>query len=171
MSKFRDGMIGPTIILFAICLIITAALAAVYNVTKPVIDAGAIAAADMARREVLPDGDSFTAVEATLPDGVVDAYKADNGAGFVFTSQAKGFGGAVTWVIGMDANGGVTGISLFDHDETPGLGTKVGEADYLQNFLGNTDPASVDAITGATRTSDSLKNSVIQAKEAFELVK
>jgi electron transport complex protein RnfG len=164
-------MLGPTIILFGICLIITAALAAVYNLTEPVIAAGEIAAANDARKEVLADGDSFTELEAALPEGVVDAYKADNGAGYVFTSQAKGFGGAVTWVIGMNADGGITGITLFDHNETPGLGTKAGETSYLESYYGDTDPDDVDAITGATRTSNSLKDSIKQAREAFELVK
>lgn len=171
MVKFRDGMVGPTVILFTICFVIAFALAGVYNMTAPVIAAGEVAAADAARRGVLPEGDSFTKLEAALPDGVTEAYQADNGTGFVFTSQAKGFDGAVTYVIGMDADGNITGINMFDHNETPGLGTKIGEPDYLERYYGDTDPDAVDAVTGATRTSNSLKNSLKQAKEAYGLVK
>lgn len=172
MTRFRDGMIGPTVILFCICFTITFALAGVYNITAPVIEAGELAAADEARREVLSGAGSFTQIaNVTLPDGVVDAYRADNGAGYVFTSQARGFDGLVTYVIGMDAGGGVTGISMFDHTETPGLGTKIGEMEYLRNYYGNVDPDEIDAVTGATRTSNSLKNSLKQAAQAYELVK
>lgn len=171
MSKFRDGMIGPTIILLSICLVITFALAGVYTATKDTIAMREIEAANDARMRVLTTGETFTEIAVELPDGVTDAYRADNGTGYVFTSQAKGFGGEVVWVIGMDADGGVTGIDLFSHEETPGLGTKVGEADYLAKYLGDVDPSTVDAVTGATRTSNSLKNAVSQARAAYEIVK
>lgn len=171
MTKFRDGMLGPTVILFVICFVITFALAGVYNVTAPVIAQGEIDAANAMRRQVLPEGDQFTQIDAELPAGVSDAYKAENGAGFVFTSAAKGFGGAVVYMIGMDADGNVVGIENFSHGETPGLGTKIFDPDYLAHYLGDTDPSSVDAVTGATRTSNSLKNSLKQAIEAYNTVK
>lgn len=171
MSKFRDGLIGPTVILFIICTVITFALAAVYNVTEPVIAEGEVAAANAVRMEVLPEAQGFTEITAQLPEGVTEAYRADNGAGYVFTSQAKGFGGAVVYMIGMDEDGAVVGINLFSHEETPGLGTKIGEPEYLQRYYGDVDPDTVDAVTGATRTTNSLKNSLRQAAEAYEIVK
>ena len=171
MSKFRDGSLGPVVILFAICLVITLALAFVYNLTAPAIAAAEIKAADDARMAVLGGAGSFTKIEADLPDGVTEAYKADNGAGYVFTSEANGFGGAVVYMIGVDAQGGVTGIQVFSHVETPGLGTKVADPDYLANYFGATDPDSVDAVTGATRTTNSLKNALKQARQAFDIVK
>lgn len=172
MSKFRDGMLGPTVILFAICFLITLALAAVYNMTESTIAASEAAAANAARMEVLPEADGFTKVEGVeLPEGVDDVYRADNGVGFVFTSQAKGFGGPVVYVVGMDSEGGFTGINMFSHGETPGLGTKIGEASYLEKYRGDVDVDGVEAVTGATRTTNSLKNSLKQAQEAFQLVK
>lgn len=171
MKKFRDGMIGPSLILLGICLVITFALAGVYTATKDTIAMREIEAADQARARVLETGDTFTQVDKTLPEGVTDAFKADNGTGYVFTSQAKGFGGDVVWMIGMDDSGKVTGIELFAHGETPGLGTKVGEKDYLEKYLGDTNPSAVDAVTGATKTSNSLKNSLSQAQQAYEIVK
>lgn len=171
MSKFRDGMLGPTVVLGVICFVITFALAGIYNVTAPIIAEGELAAANAARMQVLSSADSFTQVEAALPEGVTEAYQADNGAGYVFTSQAKGFGGAVVYMVGMDANGSIVGIQMFSHEETPGLGTKIGEADYLANYMGDVDPNGVAAVTGATITSNSLKNSLNQAIAAYEIVK
>lgn len=171
MSKFRDGMVGPTVILLGICLVITFALAGVYTATKDTIAMREIEAANGARTRVLAEGDTFTDIKADLPEGVTEAYRADNDTGYVFTSQAKGFGGEVVWMIGMDEDGNVTGIELFSHEETPGLGTKVGESDYLAKFLGDVNPNVVDAVTGATKTSNSLKNSLLQAEEAYEIVK
>lgn len=171
MSKFRDGLIGPTVILLAICAVITFALAGVYNVTKPVIEQGEIEAANLARAKVLSTGDSFTQLDVELPDGVSEAFIADNGTGYVFKSAAKGYGGDVVYMIGIDAGGNVAGIEIFDHGETPGLGTKIFDAGYSGQYLGDVDPDSVDAVSGATRTSNSLKNSIKQAKEAYQTLK
>lgn len=168
-AKFRDGDVGPVVILLAICAVITLALAAVFTVTDPVIKEGEIAAANEVRSQVLPGSDTFTKVKGSFPEGVSEVYKADNASGYVIRSAANGYGGAVTFMIGMDKDGGITGINVFDHNETPGLGTKVDNPDYLSQYLGNTDPYSVDAITGATRTSNALKNAVKQAQEAFAI--
>lgn len=170
MTKFRDGLIGPTVILFAICFVITIALAFTYQTTKPVIEQADIDAENSVRAEVLPGSSGFEQITGVeLPDGVIEAYMSNGG--YVFKSQAKGFDGYVTYLIGIDKNGGVTGINMFDANETPGLGTKVANPDYLAKYKGAADPDSVDAITGATKTSNSLKNSLKQAKAAYELVK
>ena len=172
LRDFRDGLVGPTLILFVICLVITVALSVVYNITDSVIAEGERQAAQEARQAVLPAADSFTEIDPShLPDGVTAAFKADNGTGYVFTSQADGFGGPVVYMIGMDAQGAVTGIEVFSHEETPGLGTKVTAADYLGRYLGNVDPDSVDAISGATRTTNSLKTALRQAREAYEMLR
>lgn len=169
MTKFRDGLIGPTVILFSICLVFTFALAFTYKTTKPIIDEVEIKNANEARQEVLPGANGFEKLDAELPDGIFEAYKADKG--FVFKSGAKGFDGTVTYMIGIDNDGNVVGINMFDHNETPGLGTKIAAPEYIEKYFGKTDPAAVDAVTGATKTTNSLKNSLKQAKDAFELVK
>lgn len=171
-AKFRDGLIGPTLILLTICAVITLALAGVYQMTEPVIAKGEIVAANDARAKVLASGDSFTMLDGIeLPEGVSEVSRADNGTGFVIRSAANGYGGAVTYMIGIDSDGAVVGIQIFDHNETPGLGTKVGDQGYLDQYMGHTDPFAVDAVTGATRTSNSLKNALNQALAAYELVK
>lgn len=172
MTKFRDGAFGPTIILFLICAVITLSLAFTYDKTYPIIRQGEIDAANLIRSQVLPGGESFTQITGkTLPEGVLEVYRADNDSGFVFSAQAKGFSGMVTFMIGIDKDGGVTGINMFNHNETPGLGTKIAQPDYLHKYFGQVDVSSVDVITGASRTSNALKNSLEAAKEAFELMK
>lgn len=170
MSKFRDGLIGPTVILFAICFVITITLAFTYQSTKPVIEQAEIAAANAVREEVLPGSTSFEKIEnIDLPQNVFEVYRGDGG--YVFKSGAKGFDGIVTYMIGINDDGEVTGINMFDSNETPGLGTKVAKDTYISQYYGNVNPDEVDAITGVTKTTNSLKNSLKQAKDAFELVK
>lgn len=171
MSKFRDGPFGPTVILFAICFVMTFALAGTYQATRPVIEQVEREKVEAACVKVLSGADSFTRLDIELPAGVTEAYRSDNGEGYVFKSQAKGFDGDVVYMIGLDADGKVVCIDMFDHNETPGLGTKVGAESYLAQYAGTSDPDAVDGITGATKTSNSLKNALRQAQEAYQLAK
>ena len=80
-STFKE-YIAPVVVLVAICLVITLALALTNNVTAPVIEANDKAAADANRIELLPDGDAFTEYTGELlatEDGKVyiqDVYQA-----------------------------------------------------------------------------------------------
>ncbi len=172
MTKFRESLLGPTVVLLAICLVITFALAGTYTVTKPIIKQSEINAANAVRQLVLPQGDAFTQLTGlTLPEGVEEVYAADNGTGYVIRAGAKGFDGVVTYMVGLDKEGNYTGINMFDHNETPGLGTKVANPDYLKQYEGSNNPDAVDGITGATRTSTALKNTLRLVNETYELVK
>lgn len=174
-NSFQENF-APAIVLVCICLVITFALAMTYKVANPVIEANAAKSANEARMEVLPDGDSFTQYDGTLVDGVTEAYMADNGAGMAVTAQYKGFGGAVTVMIGMDANGAITGVKVTEHAETPGLGTKAADPGYLEQYEGVTeapaghirDDANIDAVSGATITSNAVYNSVREALAQYQ---
>ena len=92
------------------------------------------------------------------------------------TANYKGFGGAVKVMVGIDANGGITGATVTEHAETPGLGTKAMTVEYLAQYQGvsevvgghiNSD-ANIDAITGATITSNAVYCSIEAALNQFE---
>ncbi|MGN0710642.1 MAG: hypothetical protein ACI4LO_02690, partial [Anaerovoracaceae bacterium] len=102
-STFKE-YIKPALVLVVICLVASFALSQTYTLTKPVIEANDAKAADEARAMVLPEGDSFTAYDGELNEGIVDYYIADNGAGAACTSTAKSFGGTITVMVGIDAN-------------------------------------------------------------------
>ena len=172
MDKFKEGLFGPTTVLLGICLFFAVALVFVNNTTAPVIALGRIEEANRVRAEVFAGCETFDEIKGvTLPDGVSEAYRASNGEGYVFRSAAKGFDGEVTFIIGIDKNGSVTGINMFEHNETPGLGSKIGDPEFLKKWMGDADPSVVDGITGATRTSTALRNALLQAKGAYEIVK
>ena len=172
LEKFRESAFGPTLVIFTICAVITVILAFVYQVTLPIIEQGNIDAANHVRSQVLPGAESFTKIEGIqLPEGVSEAYKDNAGSGYVFSSAAKGYSGSVTFLIGINTAGKITGINMFKHNETPGLGTKIAAEAHVTKYYGDNDPNAVNAITGATLTSNALKNSVLQALEAFNAVK
>lgn len=176
-TSFKDGMFGPTIILLIICLVISGALAATHQITAPQIEKINKETADAARMEVLPEADSFTPATGELPEGVAEYYVADNGAGVVVTAQNKSFGGTITVMIGIDAEGAITGVKVTDHSDTPGLGTKAMDAGYLSQYqdltaLGDVDnikkDSSVDQVTGATVSSNGIYGAVKYALAAYK---
>lgn len=172
-------MITPTLVLVLICLVITGALAVTYQVTKPVIDEINIRNANIARGEVLPEGEgAFTALDVPLSDKVVEAYKADNGAGMTFTVLDKGYGGKLTAMVGIGADGKITGIKITKHTETPGLGTKAMLPEYLSQYLGQSaitrtnesGETQIDAVTGATLTSNAVYRAAETALAQFSQI-
>ncbi|WP_312354722.1 FMN-binding protein [Aminipila sp.] len=184
-STFKE-YIKPALVLVIICLVVSFALSQTYGMTKPIIDQNAAKAADEARALVLPEGDSFTAYDGQLNEGVVDYYIADNGAGVACTSTAKSFGGTMTVMVGIDANGAITGVTVTNHADTPGLGTKAMTVEYLSQYNGKTAAdiipdmgtigqdsikknTNLDAITGATISSNGVYYSVQGALAQFEV--
>jgi len=177
-NDFFKNTIAPALVLVVICLVVTAALAFTYSVANPLIQANAQKTADAARAQVLPEGDSFTPYEGALVDGVTECYIADNKSGMAVTATSKSFGGTLTAMVGIDKDGKITGITITEHADTPGLGTKPMDAEYLaSNYVGldtataeniKTD-ANVDYIVGASISSNAIyqcaKEALLQYKE------
>ena len=174
-SFFKEN-IKPVLVLLCICLAATLALAGTHSVTQPLIDQNAVKAANEARALVLPEGDDYETVAAgDLIEGVDECCIAGNGAGMTVTAHAKGFGGAVKIMVGIDANGAITGVTVTEHAETPGLGTKDMTVEYLSQYNGITeapgahinDDANIDAVTGATITANAIYGGVHLALEQY----
>lgn len=174
-NSFKENVI-PVLVLVCICLVATLALAATYSAANPVIIQNQKETADEARAQVLPSGDSFTKYDGKLVSGVTECYIADNKSGMAVTAEYGGYGGSVVVMIGIDSEGKVTGVTVTEHSETPGLGTKAIEPDYLKQYEGISeagkssikDDANVDAITGATITSNAVYCSVGEALAQFK---
>ncbi len=177
---FKETMVGPTIVLLLICMVISAALACTYQITKPRIDQINKETADAARLSVLPDADSFTESKAKLPEGVTEYYTANNGSGVVATCETKSFGGTITVMVGMDPEGAITGVQVTQHADTPGVGTKAMEKEYLDTqYLdkaetdqsGNIrDDSQIDQVTGATVSSNAIYQCVNEALDAYSQI-
>lgn len=174
-NTFRE-IIKPIIVLTCICLVVTAALAYINLITSPVIKAAEEKAAEQARAEVLSEADSFTQLEAkNLPQEITEAYKADNGAGYVFMMTTKGYGGNIKLICGIKADGSIEKTKTLSHSETSGIGSRVvdNESEYKKQYVGKTadNVDEVDAVSGATISSTAYKKAVDAAFKAFETVK
>ena len=158
----------PVVVLTVITLVISVALAFTYQLTEPIINAGNQAAADAAKLIVLPNADGFVDIDVTGIEGVSAAVQATNGAGFVFTTSAKGFAGDIVIMVGIDPNGVITGVTQLDGNETPGIGTQVAEEAYTSQYVGqDSSLAGVSAISGATVSSTAFHDAVSIAFNAY----
>ncbi len=177
-SNAKTDFVLPIAVLTIICLVCSALLGSINGVTAPIIKATEDRIAAEARSEVLPDADGFTQLdwESVKPDGsfVTEAYKADNGAGYVFMITGNGYGGKNTMklIVGMDADGTVVRTKTLQHSETAGMGSKTADDAYRDQWIGVTADTTdtVDAVSGATFSSNYYMESMRSAFEAYALV-
>ena len=176
-DNFKEyGM--PVVVLVAICFVTTLLLALTNSVSAPIIIKNAEITATANRKELLPEADDFTKVDldsyASSSDGkasVTEIYKANNDAGYVMTCTTKSFGGDLTMMVGLDASGAVTGVKVTDHADTPGVGTKDQDPEYLSQYNTRTSLSSEDVkkesdfsfITGASVSGTAFHKGVYAA--------
>ncbi len=94
------------------------------------------------------------------------------------TDQCYESGKGLSLVFGVDPEGHITGIRMLTIAETPGLGTKAKEPEFLEQFQGKgldnftfkvaKDGGDVDALTGATITSRGVSICLDQGLREFE---
>ena len=172
-STWND-LLKPVVVLTVICIVVSAALAAVNGITAPIIAEAAAKAADANRFELLPEADGFEAIEVAV-DGVTEMHKATNGAGYVISAQGNGYGGngSVKVMFAYDNEGNITNVKVVDCSaETPGIGDKiVKEAWFTEQFIGLNGEAkkgeNVDTITGTTISSGAFINAANAAWKAY----
>jgi electron transport complex protein RnfG len=188
-SRVVDALI-PTLVLTLICLVSVSILVGTYSVTKPVIDENNAIRADLARKEVFPMAGVLGFQEFSMekvkdisggrvPDGLLEVYLSNSHGGMVLTTVEKGFGGTLKVITGLDSKGRITGITITEHSETPGLGTKPMTSDFLQQYYGKKkitnspdgpEEELVDGVTGATISSDAIYRAVEKALRAYEMM-
>lgn len=167
MKKIYAEYAKPFLVLAVICAVVSALLGYTNSVTAPLIAANAASAAEATRAELLPEAEGFEELASDVP-GVSSVYADIGGSGYVITAAFKGYGGDVAVTVALDPDGAVIGISADVSTETVGVGSKAGEADYLNRYLGQSGTAQVDAVTGATYTSSAVQRGVNAALLAFE---
>ena len=159
--------------------IVTALLAGTNLLTKDKIAEQSALEAEQSRKVVLSDADSFE--EA---DGYYIGKANNETVGYVFQTEAKGYGGAVKVMTGISADGQITGVVILEHSETPGLGANAEKASFTDQFkqtapekgitlVKNKAPSDgeIEAMTGASITSRAVTNAVNEAITKYNTVK
>ncbi|MBI4336173.1 MAG: RnfABCDGE type electron transport complex subunit G [Candidatus Omnitrophica bacterium] len=166
------------VILGAVCLASTLVLAFTYQVTGPVIERQLTNEEQAALRMVLPQADLFTKrIKPGLEYFV--GSKLNKPIGYCVRTLGNGYGGFIKIIAGMDEAGIIKGVRILEHQETPGLGSKINEIRpgekepwFLRQFVGRHGgnlevKKDIDAITGATISSRAVTEAVNKAVAEF----
>jgi len=167
-----------------ICLIAGALLAGVDNLTKAPIVQANCAKKLAALQEVLPPCDNQPDQnECTVKHNGQSwtFYVARNGTDYagaaVETTSSIGYGGDITIMLGISAEGKTETIAILKQTETPGLGANIETDKFKSNFKQKEleatnwtvkkDGGDIDQITAATISSRAVSDAVNNAIEAY----
>lgn len=161
-------MIMPTLVLMIICIIISGALVLVNNVTKDAIEETNKKTLNDTLVSAFGEGE-YTETDKTY-DGVDSIINGEDGL-VVYEITTDGYNsGGIHVLVGIK-DGEVAGVSFISCSETPGLGTKVNNEDFLKSYKGlksEDEVTKADAVTGATFSSNGLKTAVKLALSAYK---
>ncbi|MEQ1663582.1 MAG: electron transport complex subunit RsxG [Thiobacillus sp.] len=183
-------------ILFVFALLGTALLALTHDRTEPVIARSAQQEKRALLSQVLPathyDNDLLASSQPVPPDDLLGtrqpsmlwvARRGGAFSGVIFEAIAPdGYSGDIALLIGIDADGVVTGVRVTAHRETPGLGDYIDrmKSAWIDQFTGKSlltplpprwnvakDGGDFDARAGATITPRAVVKAVKRALDYF----
>lgn len=193
MAKKESTFTSMVATLVLVTGIAAAALGFVYDFTKAPIEAAKIKAQTEAITQVLPEfdelGTSYKVPSEAGGDSIelFPAFKGGELAGTAIKTYTRtGFSGYISIMAGIDKDGNISGYSVLDHAETPGLGSKmdtwfnnaskpnqnvIGKNPTTTNFTVSKDGGDIDAITASTITSRAFLDALRRGYTAYETKK
>ena len=195
-----NSLVKDALKLVIITVVAGLVLGAVYGITKkPIADQEAKAQME-AYKAVFEDADSFEvydvdadALAANLAENNFNAQtineimEAKDASGETIgyalnVTDSEGYGGDIQFTMGIQNDGTLNGISILSISETAGLGMKAKNPDFQDQFkdknvekfeytkTGATSDDQIDAISGATITTNAMTNGVNAGLCAFRYV-
>ena len=183
-KKLESNFRNMFVVLSVICIVSALALGFTYGNTK---DAIAKAAQEKQVKNIkkvldgIPFDNDPAAGKYTVEgfDGL-ELYPATQGGQTVGTAvktvSPAGYSGNIWLMVGFKPDGVINAISVVEHKETPGLGTKMdtpwkdqytGKNPGVNNLKVKKDGGEIDAITAATISSRAFTDAVQKAHAAF----
>jgi electron transport complex protein RnfG len=184
MAKTESNFLNMVLTLFVVTALAATALGFVYEYTKEPIAEAKLKAKLEAVSIVVPEfnnnpSEAMYTLDSEL--GPLECYPAkmnDELVGTAISTLTKmGFSGEIKIMVGLLPNGSIYTSQALEHLETPGLGTKMAEPKFKDQFKG-LDPGSVqlkvkkdggviDAITASTITSRAYCDAIQRAYNAY----
>lgn len=178
-----------SIILLIFTIVAGGLLGVTNNVTKGVIQEKALAANIIFMKELISDADDFKVVEnpgiASVDDveEVYEALKGGSTIGYVVKTIASGYGGDVVLLTAINTDGTIGGMKVASQSETPGLGARIAENDFSDQFKGKSTAQElkvtksgesgdefIQTVSGATVSSKAATAGVNAAIKVYEEV-
>ena len=104
----------------------------------------------------------------TFEEDIYIVFAEEAVVGYAYLASGKGYGGYIDILVGLEDETTLRGISIIRHSESPGLGAKITENEFRDQFIGleiddvelEYDGGQIDAITGATISSKAVADAV-----------
>lgn len=120
----------------------------------------------------------------TINEVMLATDASGNELGYAFTvTSSEGYGGDIQFAMGVTSDGTMNGISILSISETAGLGMKADTDEFKGQFkdknvekfeytkTGAAEDSQIDALSGATITTNAVTNGVNAGLDAFAHVK
>lgn len=157
-------------------------LAGVFQVADPMIQANKEKELKEAIFVVLPEAKDYKLLEKKVGQETIVVYEGIDGegkpVGLAFKADGGGFQGNIGVMVGLGLDYlKLKGIKILDQVETPGLGNRIGEPEFENQFKGiditpkveyiknrkPEKPNQIQSITGATISSDAVVKNINNA--------
>jgi len=181
-KKLESTLLNMILSLTIISVGMSAALGFVYVQTKAPIEIGSKKKVVNAIKDVLPEFNNDPLAEIDTVNGLefYPGKKDGELIGYaVKTFTMQGFSGLISLMVGLLPDGTINKIQVLEQKETPGLGTKMTEPSFMNQFLGKNpaefrlvvkqDGGEIDAITASTITSRAFCDALQRAYDALQL--
>ena len=170
--KKSPSILILTLILGGLSIILAISVFAVNSITDPIVEIGVKEAEKAAFKEIIPEATDFIDVRDKAGDdpAILEVFEAKKGSdtiGFLYVVSTVGYADAIENLVAIDvATNTIRSIKVLKQAETPGLGSKVAEASFQEQFQGlaissisvvkngaDQKNNKIDAITASTITS------------------
>ena len=178
MNELKKDLLQLGGALLAITLVVALCLGMVDSATRDRIIERKRQDIENAMAEICGTDVTFEEITETPADPLIKQanriMKDGQPNGVCVQVEPTGFGGALTMIVGVDAEGAVIGVKIVSMSETPGLGTNAQKPKWLAQYAGAQSPLSVVktpggnpgeivALSGATITSKGVTQGVQSA--------
>lgn len=194
-----NTILKNTISITVITLVAGLALGVVQDITAGPIATQQEKSKEEAYKTVFEDADTFEVYSAddglataladngftaqTIDEIMIAQDSSGETLGYAFTvTDSEGYGGDIQFAMGVQNDGTLNGISILSISETAGLGMKANTDSFKDQFknkkvekfsytkTGATSDDQIDAISGATITTNAMTNGVNAGLCAFQYV-
>lgn len=178
----KNNYLTTAWLVLLLALIFGASLAGVQKALKPRIDANKLEETFSQIPKLVPEGADSSGLKQIAS---VSAYPVQDGSGaqvgWVVPGGGQGFADKIEVLIGLNKRATkVTGLYILSQKETPGLGNRIVEKSWREQFAGKSatedlqvtkkeaqSAYEIEAITGATISSDSVVDIVNSTVDKF----
>ena len=185
MAKLESNFKTMVLSLLGVCAVASSLLGYMNSITEGPIAEAKLKAKLEAIQKVVPafnnnPSEEMYLVESDLGDLECFPAKMDSVlVGVAISTKTNiAFSGSFSVMVGLKPDGTINNTSVLEHKETPGLGTKMLEPRFKDQFVGKNpetsklkvkkDGGEIDAITAATISSRAFCDAVMRAYNGWK---